>query len=227
MPEMPPASAAVHLDACHPVAVIGRPAEGTVERLRRTIRRFRALKLLEERGEIAGDYAVPAEIRKLSQDERLRLATVENVQRENLPPLDEAAAFAALIRKGASLDDLAAKTGLSATTIRRRLVLNDLCEEAKAALCAGEIGLAQVPTQSAASEPDPESAYRARPDERDTNPESKSEQEPGHCDPSATRKARDSLTGNGASAAVVRAGREPAVSIGPLAVNEIRQVTTA
>jgi ParB/RepB/Spo0J family partition protein len=107
-------------------------------------RRYRALKLLEERGEIAGDYAVKVEIRKLSKEEALRLATVENVQRENLPPLDEAAAFAALIRKGTTLDDLAAKTGLSPTTIRRRLVLNDLCEEAKAALSAGEIGLAQA-----------------------------------------------------------------------------------
>jgi ParB family chromosome partitioning protein len=56
-------------------------------------RRFRALKLLEERGEIGGDYEVPVEIRsKLSKDEALRLATIENVQRENLPPLDEAAA---------------------------------------------------------------------------------------------------------------------------------------
>jgi ParB family chromosome partitioning protein len=107
-------------------------------------RRYRALKLLEERGEIAGDYAVKVEIRKLSKDEALRLATVENVQRENLAPLDEAAAFAALIRKGTTLEDLAAKTGLSPTTIRRRLVLNDLCEEAKAALIAGEISLSQA-----------------------------------------------------------------------------------
>ncbi|PCI15858.1 MAG: hypothetical protein COB68_12155, partial [SAR202 cluster bacterium] len=34
------------------------------------------------------------------------------------------------------LDDLAAKTGLSATTIRRRLVLCDLCDEAQQALAA-------------------------------------------------------------------------------------------
>lgn len=108
-------------------------------------RRYRALKLLQERGEIAGDYEVPVEIRsKLSKDDALRLATVENVQRENLPPLDEAAAFAALIRKGESLDDLAAKTGLSPTTIRRRLVLNDLCEEVKAALSKGTVSLAQA-----------------------------------------------------------------------------------
>jgi hypothetical protein len=43
----------------------------------------------------------------------LRLATVENTQRENLPPLDEAAAFAALLRNGAVLDDITAQTGLS------------------------------------------------------------------------------------------------------------------
>ena len=108
-------------------------------------RRYRALKLLQERGEIAGDYAVPVEIRgKLSKDDALRLATVENVQRENLPPLDEAAAFAALVRKGSTLEDVAAKTGLSPTTIRRRLALNELCEEAKTALTAGEISLSQA-----------------------------------------------------------------------------------
>lgn len=108
-------------------------------------RRFRALKLLAEQGAIPEDYAVPVEIRsKLTKDDALRLATVENVQRENLPPLDEAAAFAKLIHKGATLEDIAAQTGLSQTTIRRRLVLNDLCEEAKAALAAGDIALAQT-----------------------------------------------------------------------------------
>jgi ParB/RepB/Spo0J family partition protein len=108
-------------------------------------RRYRALKLLQERGEIGADFGVKVEIRnKLSKEDALRLATVENVQRENLPPLDEAAAFAALIRKGSSLDDLAAKTGLSTATIRRRLVLTDLCKEAKEALSSGAISLAQA-----------------------------------------------------------------------------------
>lgn len=108
-------------------------------------RRYRALRLLAERGEIGGDFAVPVKVReKLSKDDKLRLATIENVQRENLPPLDEAAAFAALVRKGESLDDLAAKTGMSPTTIKRRLVLNGLCDEAKAALSAGRISLAQA-----------------------------------------------------------------------------------
>lgn len=108
-------------------------------------RRYRALKLLEKRGDIDADYKIPVEIRTgLSKDDTLRIATVENLQREDLPPLDQAAALAGLIRKGTTLDDLVAKTGLSATTIKRRLALNILCDEGAAALRDGIITLAQA-----------------------------------------------------------------------------------
>lgn len=108
-------------------------------------RRFRALSLLAERGVITADHEVPVEIRSgLSKDDTLRLATVENLQREDLPPLDQAAALASLLRKGVTLDDLVAKTGLSATTIKRRLALNGLCEEGATALREGAITLSQA-----------------------------------------------------------------------------------
>jgi ParB/RepB/Spo0J family partition protein len=84
--------------------LVVRPSRGRQFRIVSGERRYRALRLLQERGEIADDYGVTVEVRsKLSKDDALRLATIENVQRENLPPLDEAAGFAALIRKGASL----------------------------------------------------------------------------------------------------------------------------
>ena len=99
---------------------------------------YRALKLLQKRGELDGDFAVPVEIRvSLSKDDSLRIATVENLQRQNLTPLEEAAALTKLIQKGATLDDVAARTGLSQTTIKRRLALNGLCEAARAALAEG------------------------------------------------------------------------------------------
>ena len=42
---------------------------------------------------------MPVDIRSgLSADDGLRLATVENVQRENLTPLEEASAFARLMQ---------------------------------------------------------------------------------------------------------------------------------
>src|SRR5437764_4464232 len=107
-------------------------------------RRYRALKLLQERGEVDGDFAVPVEIRtSLSKDDSLRIATVENLQRQNLTPLEEAAALTKLIHKGTTLDDVAAQTGLSQTTIKRRLALNGLCEAARAALAEGVISLSQ------------------------------------------------------------------------------------
>src|SRR4030095_7997511 len=108
-------------------------------------RRYRALKLLEERGTLPEDYAVPVDIRSgLSADDGLRLATVENVQRENLTPLEEASAFARLMQEGLPLEDLAARTGLSESTIKRRLALASLCDEAKEALGQGELTLAQA-----------------------------------------------------------------------------------
>ncbi len=108
-------------------------------------RRFEALRLLEERGELPEDFTVAVEVRDdLSKDQTLRIATVENLQRQNMTPLEEAAALTKLVHKGVTLDDVVAQTGLSATTIKRRLALNSLCREAKAALAKGEITLSQA-----------------------------------------------------------------------------------
>jgi ParB family chromosome partitioning protein len=108
-------------------------------------RRFEALRLLQERGELPEDFTVAVEIRDdLSKDDTLRIATVENLQRQNLTPLEEAGALSKLIHKGTTLDDVVAQTGLSVTTIKRRLALNNLCREAKAALTKGVITLSQA-----------------------------------------------------------------------------------
>jgi ParB family transcriptional regulator, chromosome partitioning protein len=116
-------------------------------------RRYRALKLLQERGELDEDFSVPVEIRvSLSKDDSLRIATVENLQRQNLTPLEEATALTKLIHKGATLDDVAARTGLSQTTIKRRLALNGLCEAARAALAEGSISLSQAEAMTLGSD---------------------------------------------------------------------------
>ena len=67
---------------------------------------------------------MPVEVRHgLSTTDARRIALVENVQREALDAIDEADGFAALLQKGATLDDVAAQTGLSTTTVKRRLAL--------------------------------------------------------------------------------------------------------
>ncbi len=119
------------------------PSKGRKYRIISGERRLRAMLLLLERGDINSDYEVTVEIRKnLSKHDQLRIATVENVQREKLPPMDEAEAFTALAQKGATLEELAAQTGFTVKTIKRRLSLSDLCEEAKHCLREESITLA-------------------------------------------------------------------------------------
>jgi ParB family chromosome partitioning protein len=108
-------------------------------------RRFRALQYLLDKGEISNDYAVQVEVKEgLTEQETFRIATVENVQRENLPPVEEAEAIAALLQEGMVIDDVAAQTGLSISTINRRLALSNLCKEAKKALSAKKMTLSQA-----------------------------------------------------------------------------------
>jgi ParB/RepB/Spo0J family partition protein len=127
------------------LVVTPEPVEEPRYRLVSGERRYRALRLLVERGDLADDAPVPVEIRaELSAEDTLRLATVENVQRENLTPLEEAAAFAALIQHGTPIDEVSAQTGIGVTTIRRRLAIAGLCDEAKQALARGELSLAQA-----------------------------------------------------------------------------------
>ncbi|WP_299438139.1 ParB/RepB/Spo0J family partition protein [uncultured Rhodospira sp.] len=119
------------------------PSRGKTYRVISGERRFRALRLLCERGDIDETYQVPVEIRgKLSKRDKLRIATVENVQRENLAPVDEAEAFAELARNGVTLDDIAAETGKSVGTVKRRLAIAGLCDEVKQALRENRITLA-------------------------------------------------------------------------------------
>ncbi|MEX2468148.1 MAG: ParB/RepB/Spo0J family partition protein [Pseudohongiellaceae bacterium] len=122
-----------------------RKQEGERFRIVSGERRYRALKLLAEQGDLAEDFTVPVEVRqRLSSEDSLRLATVENLQRQSLTPLEETAALTKLVRKRETLDDIAAQTGLSVSTIRRRLALNSLCEEAATALDAGALSLSQA-----------------------------------------------------------------------------------
>jgi ParB family chromosome partitioning protein len=127
--------------------LVVKPVRGKRNRFEIVVgeRRFQALKLLEDRGELPEDFSVPVEVRdELSKDDTLRIATVENLQRQNMTPLEEAAALTKLVHKGVTLDEVVAQTGLSASTIKRRLALNHLCKDAKQALSKGQISLAQA-----------------------------------------------------------------------------------
>ena len=94
-------------------------------------RRWRASKL-------AGLRHVPAVIRKLSDQESLALALIENVQREDLNALEQALALHQLQQEfGATQNELAERTGLSRSHIANLLRLLQLPEHIQEDIRAG------------------------------------------------------------------------------------------
>ena len=80
-------------------------------------RRFRASKL-------AGKTTVPAIVRNLSDAEALEIQVIENLQRQDLHPLEEAEGFEVLMREnGYTADVMAEKTGKSKAYIYASLKL--------------------------------------------------------------------------------------------------------
>lgn len=88
-------------------------------------RRLRAAK-------IAGLSTVPAIIRKFDDDQILEITLVENIQRENLNPIEIASALAQMIQDlDLSHEELATRTGKSRTNITNHLRLLKLPAEIK------------------------------------------------------------------------------------------------
>ena len=108
-------------------------------------RRWRAVKLLVEEGGLAPDVTIPARIVEKSDLEFLHMATVENMQRQDMTPLEEADAFAQMIELGDTSETIAAVTGLSKRTVDQRLALHHrLAPAVRSALEAGEVNLGQA-----------------------------------------------------------------------------------
>src|SRR5437867_611779 len=88
----------------------------------------------------AGLERVPVIVREARAEDRLELALIENVQRENLTPLEEAEAYRHLIdERGLTQDELAERVGKSRPAITNTLRLLGLPDAVKAQLESGEL----------------------------------------------------------------------------------------
>ncbi|MFP4430332.1 MAG: ParB/RepB/Spo0J family partition protein [Spirochaetota bacterium] len=86
-------------------------------------RRYRAAGL-------AGLTELPVLIRTFTQSEKLEIALIENLQREDLNPIEEAQAFAGLIKEhGWTQEELAQRLGVSRTAIANSIRLLKLPED--------------------------------------------------------------------------------------------------
>jgi ParB family chromosome partitioning protein len=96
-------------------------------------RRWRAAKL-------AGLDLVPVVVREVTPQQMLELALVENLQREDLNPLEAAAAYQQLVEEfGLTQLQVAEKVGKSRVTVTNTLRLLKLPAEVRNALLKGEI----------------------------------------------------------------------------------------
>jgi ParB family chromosome partitioning protein len=88
----------------------------------------------------AGIQTAPAIVRDEAEPERLQTALIENMAREDLSPVDEARACAALVEDlGLSKEELARRLGRSRSAISNLIRLLDLPDEALELMASGEL----------------------------------------------------------------------------------------
>ncbi|MDR0139125.1 ParB/RepB/Spo0J family partition protein [Metabacillus idriensis] len=98
-------------------------------------RRFRAAKA-------AGLQVVPAVIRELSEQQMMELALLENLQREDLSPIEEAAAYQSLLdHLHITQEELARRLGKSRPHIANHLRLLSLPEDIQTLISEGKISM--------------------------------------------------------------------------------------
>lgn len=104
-------------------------------------RRWRASQL-------ANQPTIPAIVRDLSDFEVLEIQVIENLQRDDLQPLEEAEGFAALLKdpphgaprlRGYTIEELAAKLGKSTRYVYARIQLLHLVQDARRELESGTL----------------------------------------------------------------------------------------
>ena len=113
--------------------IIVRPAELGMYEIIAGERRWRAARQ-------AGLSEIPVLIMDADELKAAQIALIENIQRENLNPFEEAAAYAELIRThGMSQEEVAAKLGKSRPAVSNAIRLLDLPEEVAELIQNGQL----------------------------------------------------------------------------------------
>ena len=111
-------------------------------------RRFRASK-------IAGLSEIPAVIKKLDDNNAMEIALIENVQRENLNPIEEAIAYKNLIDNcNYNMSDVCRLIGKSESYIRNSIRLTDLPKSVQKMVSDGTISASHARTIAVADNPE-------------------------------------------------------------------------
>lgn len=111
-------------------------------------RRFRASKL-------AGKDSIPAIVRAIDDEQMMEVAVLENLQREDLSPLEEAEAYSTLMKNlKITQSELSERLGKSRPYIANYLRLLDLPSEVKTFVQDGKLSMGQARTLLALKDKD-------------------------------------------------------------------------
>lgn len=109
-------------------------------------RRLAACRILAERNGGLEKATIPARIRELTDSEAMDLMVIENLQRDDLTPLEEAEQFALYVKNHGPeiIDVLAQRVGCRPAYIRRRLMVQTLPKKILAAWDRGDIKIGHL-----------------------------------------------------------------------------------
>lgn len=95
----------------------------------------------------AGLHEVPVVVREVDDEERLELALVENIQRADLNPIEEARAYSQLLQlRGWTQDEMATRVGKDRSTIANALRLLRLPEKVQEMVREGQLSMGHART---------------------------------------------------------------------------------
>lgn len=101
-------------------------------------RRLRAFELLRRE-------TIPAVIRQFTPEQSRELTLVENLQREDLTPIEEARGLMSLAdHYGGNIAEVARKVGISAPTVSKKIALLSLPPELQEMIETGKVNVAQA-----------------------------------------------------------------------------------
>ena len=111
-------------------------------------RRYRAAQM-------AGLSEIPALVKTLTNQNAMEIALIENVQRENLNPIEEALGYKNLMEKcGYSIGDVSRLIGKSESYIRNLMRINSLPDSVKELVKSGELSASHARTIAVSENPE-------------------------------------------------------------------------
>ena len=111
---------------------------------------------------MAGLTTVPAVISNIDDNSSAEIALVENIQRRNLTPIEEARSYKNLLDKGYTQEQLAQKMGISQSSVANKLRLLNLDDEVQQALLEGKISERHARSLLVLNDPEKEKEWLTR-----------------------------------------------------------------